>query len=137
MCSWTAVFRIIYANEPFLELVGTDNNSLLGKNIEYTPVALVFDELFTGFIENIKEGVTGKEWSGEFILSTKDIHLFCRIVPTVFDDGRKGVSVILEDITSRKKAEDAMQESEEAVPVHLSDLSPDAIYHLSGRKIYL
>jgi PAS domain S-box-containing protein len=105
--------RIIYANEPFLELVGTDNNSLLGKNIEYTPVAMVFDELFTGFIENIKEGVAGKEWSGEFILSTKDVHLFCRIVPTVFDDGRKGVSVILEDITSQKKAEDAKKESEE------------------------
>ena len=45
--------------------------------------------------------------------STKDIHLFCRIVPTVFDDGRKGVSVILEDITSQKKAEDAKKESEE------------------------
>jgi len=105
--------RIMYANDPFLELVGTDNNSLLGKNIEYTPVALVFDELFSGFIENIKEGVTGKEWSGEFVLGTKDIHLFCRIVPTVFDDGRKGVSVILEDITSQKKAEDAKKESEE------------------------
>ena len=105
--------RIIYANEPFLKLVETDNTDILGKNIEYTPVSLVFDELFTGFIENIKEGVIGKEWSGEFVLSTKDIHLFCRIVPTVFDDGRKGVSVILEDITSQKKAEDARKESEE------------------------
>jgi PAS domain S-box-containing protein len=105
--------RIIYANEPFLKLVETDNNDILGKNIEYTPVSIVFDELFTGFIENIKEGVIGKEWSGEFVLSTKDIHLFCRIVPTVFDDGRKGVSVILEDITSQKKAEDAKKESEE------------------------
>ena len=105
--------RIIYANEPFLKLVETDNTDILGKNIEYTPVSLVFDELFTGFIENIKEGVIGKEWSGEFVLSTKDIHLFCRIVPTVFDDGRKGVSVILEDITSQKKAEDAKKESEE------------------------
>jgi PAS domain S-box-containing protein len=105
--------RIIYANEPFLNLVGSDNNNLIGKNIEYTPVSMVFDELFEGFIENIKEGVTGKEWSGEFVLGTKDIHLFCRIVPTVFDDGRKGVSVILEDITSQKKAEDAKKESEE------------------------
>jgi PAS domain S-box-containing protein len=105
--------RIIYANEPFLHLVGSVNNDIIGKNIEYTPVSMVFDELFTGFIENIKEGVTGKEWSGEFILSTKDVHLFCRIVPTVFDDGRKGVSVILEDITLQKKAEDAKKESEE------------------------
>ena len=75
--------RIIYANEPFLKLVETDNTDILGKNIEYTPVSIVFDELFTGFIENIKEGVIGKEWSGEFVLSTKDIHLFCRIVPKI------------------------------------------------------
>ncbi|MCK9593679.1 MAG: PAS domain S-box protein [Methanoregula sp.] len=104
--------RVIYANEPFLKLVGTDSKNLLGKNIEYTPVALVFDELFREFIENIKDGLTGKEWSGEFVLSGKDINLFCRIAPMVFDDGRKGVSVILEDITSRKKAEQKVEESE-------------------------
>ena len=63
--------RIIYANEPFLNLVGSDNNHLIGKNIEYTPVSMVFDELFEGFIENIKEGVLGKEWSGEFVLRYK------------------------------------------------------------------
>ena len=63
--------RIIYANEPFLHLVGSDNNSLVGKNIEFTPVSMLFDELFGGFIENIKEGVAGKEWSGEFVLRYK------------------------------------------------------------------
>ena len=34
------------------------------KNIEYTPVALVFDELFTGFIERIREGIAGYEMVG-------------------------------------------------------------------------
>ena len=104
--------RIIFANEPFLKLVGTDSKNLLGKNIEYTPVALVFDEVFSGFIENIREGITGKEWSGEIELTTKDIILFCRIAPTVFEDGRKGVSVIFEDITQRKQAERKIEESE-------------------------
>jgi PAS domain S-box-containing protein len=104
--------RITFANEPFLKLVGTDSKNLLGKNIEYTPVALAFDEFFTEFIENIREGIAGKEWSGEIALSTKDIILFCRIAPTVFDDGRKGVSVLLEDITSRKKADQKVEESE-------------------------
>jgi PAS domain S-box-containing protein len=104
--------RIIFANEPFLKLVGTESNNLLGKNIEFTPVALVFDEVFSTFVENIKKGITGKEWSGEIELSKKNIVLFCRIAPTVFEDGRKGVSVIFEDITQHKRAEEALQNSE-------------------------
>ena len=124
--------RIIYANEPFLNLVGSDNNNLIGKNIEYTPVSMVFDELFEGFIENIKEGVLGKEWSGEFVLSTKDIHLFCRIVPTVFDDGRKGVSVILEDITERKVSEAALFASEKRFQ-SLVEMLPQSIWECDDR----
>jgi len=124
--------RIIYANEPFLNLVGSDNNSLIGKNIEYTPVSMVFDELFEGFIENIKDGVVGKEWSGEFVLSTKDIHLFCRIVPTVFDDGRKGVSVILEDITEQKVSEAALFASEKRFQ-SLVEMLPQSIWECDDR----
>ena len=124
--------RIIYANEPFLHLVGSDNNSLIGKNIEFTPVSMVFDELFEGFIENIKEGVAGKEWSGEFVLSTKDLHLFCRIVPTVFDDGRKGVSVILEDITKQKVSEAALYAIEKRFQ-SLVEMLPQSIWECDDR----
>jgi PAS domain S-box-containing protein len=129
--------RVIYANEPFLNMVGTDSKDLLGKNIEYTPVALVFDETFSTFIENIKEGSSGKEWFGEIELSTKDIVLFCRIAPTVFEDGRKGVSVIFEDITQRKKAERKIEESEERYHT-LVDISPDAvIIHRDGKIFFM
>jgi len=119
--------RIIFANEPFLRLVGTDNKSLVGKNIEYTSVALVFDRSFPGFIENIREGITGKEWSGEISLTTQNIIFFCRIAPTVFDNGRKGVSVILEDITQRKQAADALRESEKRYRT-LAEGSHDLIF---------
>jgi PAS domain S-box-containing protein len=129
--------RVIFANEPFLALVGTDSKHLMGKNIEYTPVALVFDETFSAFIENIKEGSTGKEWSGEIELSTKGIVLFCRIAPTVFEDGRKGVSVIFEDITRRKKAERKIEESEERYRT-LVEISPDAVIaHRDGKIFFM
>ncbi len=104
--------RVIYANEPFLLLVGTDSKSLLGKNIEYSPVATLFDDLFPQFIENINEGIAGNQWADAIILPTKDFIFFCRIAPTVFDDGRKGVSIIFEDITEKKLAEKALQNSE-------------------------
>jgi len=104
--------RIVFTNEPFLDLIGIKEKEILGKNIEFTPVTTVFDESFTTFIEHIRKGITGKEWSGEITLSPRDIILFCRIAPTVFDDGRKGVSVILEDITQRKQDEQRVEESE-------------------------
>jgi PAS domain S-box-containing protein len=129
--------RIIFANEPFLKLVGTDSKTLLRKNIEYTPVPLVFDESFSGFIEHIRKGVAGKEWAGEIALSTKGIILFCRIAPTVFDDGRKGVSVILEDITTSKQSELELRESEDRYRT-LVEISPDAvIVHQEGKITYL
>jgi PAS domain S-box-containing protein len=129
--------RIIFANEPFLMLVEADREKLLGKNIEYTPVALVFDDFFPGFLENIRKGLIGKEWAGEIVLTTKDLTFFCRIAPTVFDDGRKGVSVLLEDITEKKRTELTLQESEERYR-QLVEISPDAvIIHQEGKISYI
>ena len=128
--------RIIFINEPFLDLIGTEEKDVLGKNIEYTPVALIFDEEFAGFIERIREGIAGKEWAGEIALNTKDIIVFCRIAPTVFEDGRRGVSVILEDITERKKGERALQESE-ATARALLNAPTDSVFLTDTRGVML
>ena len=124
--------RILFVNESFCTLAGIDSKNLVGKNIEYSPVALVFDELFVGFLERIREGVAGIEWSGEIAISTKDSILFCQIAPTVFEDGRKGVSVILEDITHRKRMERALLESEAKLR-SIAENSPDMILLLNPK----
>jgi PAS domain S-box-containing protein len=130
--------RIIFANEPFILLVGTDSKSLVGKNIEYTPVALVFEDFFPEFIEHLRKGVSGKEWVGEISLRPKDVTLFCRIAPTVFDDGRKGVTIILEDITQRKEAEQKVEESERQFRL-LAENSLDMISRIKpdGTRLYV
>jgi len=124
--------RIIFANEPFLKLIETDSKNLLGKNIEYTSVATVFDDVFPGFLEKIRVGLTGKEWAGDILLTTKDLIFFCRIAPTVFEDGRKGVTVILEDITQQKLAEKALLESEVKFR-SITENSPDMILMLNPK----
>jgi PAS domain S-box-containing protein len=128
--------RIVFTNEPFLYLIETEEKAILGKNIEYTPIAMVFDDAFAGFIERIRRGIEGKEWSGEIVLDTKNIILFCRIAPTVFEDGRRGVSVILEDITEQRRADNALRESEDRYRT-LVEISPDAVFlHREGTIIY-
>ena len=128
--------RIIFTNEPFLDLIGTHEKEVLGKNIEYTSVATVFDEAFPWLIRKIRDGLIGNERSGDIALRLKGLIFFYRIAPTVFEDGRKGVSVILEDITEQRRADDALRESEDRYR-KLVEISPDAVFlHREGRILY-
>jgi PAS domain S-box-containing protein len=128
--------RIIFINEPFLDLIRTHGKEVLGKNIEYTSVATVFEEAFPWLIRKIRDGLNGIERSGDIALRLKGLIFFYRIAPTVFEDGRKGVSVILEDITEQRQADDELRESEDRYR-KLVEISPDAVFlHREGRILY-
>ena len=128
--------RIIFTNEPFLDLIRTHGKEVLGKNIEYTSVATVFEEAFPWLIRKIRDGLNGNERSGDIALRLKGLIFFYRIAPTVFEDGRKGVSVILEDITEQRQADDKLRESEDRYR-KLVEISPDAVFlHREGRILY-
>jgi PAS domain S-box-containing protein len=123
--------RIVFINDAFARFLATPANDLAGKNIEYSPLVTAFDDLFPGFLARVKTGLEGTEWRGE-IGPVRDGTIFsCRIAPTALDHGQKGVSVILEDITASKKAEELLHESEEQYRM-LAEISRDLIF-LVGR----
>jgi PAS domain S-box-containing protein len=105
--------RVIYANDPLLQFCGTTQEEFYGKNIEYTPCVTVFDDAFDSLKKQIRAGISGKEWYGELPLQQNGVVFACRIAPAVFEEGQLGVSVLLDDITGRKQAEQAQKESEE------------------------
>jgi PAS domain S-box-containing protein len=119
--------RIVFANEAFAHFLATPVQALIGKNIEYSPVVTAFDDLFGGFLVQVKAGLDGTEWSGELAPANQEIIFFCRIAPTALDNGQKGVSVILEDITGRKRVEQMLRESEERYRM-LAESSSDLVY---------
>jgi PAS domain S-box-containing protein len=128
--------RIIYANDPFLEFLEVSKSDLFGKNIEYTHIVSVFDETYADLLGRIKEGLNGTEWRGELPLPVRGIFFFCRIAPTVLNEGQKGVSVLFEDITGRRRNEELLRESEDRYRT-LVEISPDAIIlHRNSRIIY-
>ena len=75
--------RVIYANEPLLTFLGASGKELFGKNIEFTPFPIVFDDLFPGLNEQFRKGLKGEEWRGELPRPVQGRFFFCRVTPTV------------------------------------------------------
>ena len=124
--------RIIFANEPFVSFLGTTQKDLFGKNIQYSVLVPALDDLFEPFMKHVRDGFDGTEWSGEFSLQRQGIIFACRIAPTAFDNGQKGVSVIFEDITGRKKGEEQVRKSEELYR-SLAETSQDLIFVINAQ----
>jgi PAS domain S-box-containing protein len=102
--------RILQVNRPFLQLLGKNEDEVIGKNLLYLPVAETgIQDLLSLLIHNLeKPGFT------DIIpVHVKDDFFFkIKVVPVVFEDGSQGYTVILIDVTEVKKAMAASAESE-------------------------
>ena len=105
-------FRVIFINAPFLDLLKISERDIVGKKINNTPVPVFFKEEYSLLIRWINEGLSGVERRGELALAARDRTFSCRVTPSVFTEGQKGVSVLLKDITAKKHDEMQIQESE-------------------------
>jgi PAS domain S-box-containing protein len=132
--------RIVFANEPFLNLLRVTPADLFGKNIEYSAAVPVFEDELENFIALLKTGIAGKEWHGTLLLGKGDRFFSCHVTPVVFNDGRKGVSVRLEELTELRHREIALQESEarlrsiiSAAPIGIGVVSNRVILEVNER----
>lgn len=108
-----ASLRIVFMNQPFIHLLGTTSEKeLTGKNIEFSRVPLYFDETFPTVLEWISSGLSGTEFRGELTVPVRKKIFSCRVAPTVFNNGQKGVSILFDDITLQKQGERLLRESE-------------------------
>jgi PAS domain S-box-containing protein len=124
--------RVIYANDPLLAFLGAPAKDLFGKNIEFTSFPIVFEDIFPELLDRFRKGLNGEEWHGELSRPVREKFFFCRITPTVSDEGTKGVSVLLEDISNKKRDEVRIRKSE-AWLRSIFMASPVGIGVVSGR----
>lgn len=100
--------NIIKANENFGIMVGIDCHEILGMK---------FDQMhFPGLtdaqpLSTYSDGVSGKQtnFEMEIWLEERPTYFNVKIVPTTFDDGSTGATIILEDITEKRKVEEEIQ----------------------------
>ena len=105
--------RIVFINAPFLEITRLAERDVLGRKIDQTRLPELFGDEYPRLLRWISDGLAGIDRQGEIHLAVPGRVLACRVTPAVFSEGQKGVSILFDDITSQRRDEELLRESEE------------------------
>jgi len=126
--------RIIDINDNFLKLLQLSREDTIGKNISYleSPDVDVHE-----FLETITADIGNKEITVTFRLKDKGERIFYqKCVPTVFEDGKKGITLILDDVTEHILSDREIRESEERFRMMADNIQDGLIIVENGKAIY-
>ncbi len=103
--------RIVQSNELFLSLMNLNKDQIIFQEIPNIPAS---DPAIHSFLGVLAEQIRLTQDLDEIELLTEPKRYFhLRIVPTVFDDGKAGTTIILEDITAERLAQNEIRKSRE------------------------
>ncbi|MCC7564847.1 MAG: PAS domain S-box protein [Methanomicrobiaceae archaeon] len=127
--------RIIQINDAACAFFNTDRDALLGRELAKSPLAAFDHPLIWA---KIREALGGTEVVEELRFFRRGEELFFRmkVIPTVFNDGTPGVTIILEEITEEKRAEEALRESEQMFRNLVENIN-DVIWNVNGAGVFI
>jgi PAS domain S-box-containing protein len=98
-----ADLRILQINDALLQFLEAAHSDLMGKDLSVESLSF----LRSLPLRETSTGASGKP-EGSTVLSTtrggKTYHFRAKVMPTVFDNGSQGLTIILEDITEKHQA---------------------------------
>ena len=108
-----ANLKITMVNDSFLNFMKIPREEILGQTIHET-ISKIFKD-HTELLVGIKETLEGKKLTQDIDFQMNKEQYFFRvnIIPTTFEDGRHGGTIVIKNNTYNKIAESALRESEE------------------------
>ncbi|WP_128694702.1 sensor histidine kinase [Methanoculleus taiwanensis] len=103
--------RITRVNDRFIEFADVDRTEIIGETLPTSDLPIVTDPTLLPLITEAMQGheqthvLTWRKGEGEHIF-------YARLVPTVFDEGDPGLTILLEDITEAVAARKALERGE-------------------------
>lgn len=127
--------RIIDVNANFLALLQLSREEALGKNVSFLQSPEVdVHELLDSITPEKKENETTTITLRVRDKGDRIFHQKC--IPTVFDDGGKGITLILEDVTEHILAEREIRESEERFRMMAENIRDGLTIMENGKTVY-
>ena len=126
--------RILDVNVNFLRLLRLSREEVVGKNVSFlqSPQMDVHE-----LLENISPGREETENTIAFQLKDRGERIFHeKCIPTVFDDGQRGTTIILEDVTERILAEREIRKSEERFRMMAENIQDGLIIVENERVVF-
>ena len=103
--------KIVQVNDKFVSFFSRERKDLLGTSLTDHDLPLLSHLPLESLTWEItRYGETEKELS--FLKDGREFHFRIKFIPTVFDDGGKGITLQMEDITLQKRYERSLQLSE-------------------------
>jgi PAS domain S-box-containing protein len=124
-----------YVNEKFLEFMGRDRDAIIRKNVQTFSRYLQTEPPMMPYITS---ALAGKEGSVDIFYQgvAKRYHFILKALPTVFEDGKNGATLIMSDITARVEAEEALREERGELEIRVKERTAELETEISRRISY-
>jgi len=124
---------IMQVNEPFLKVFDIPKDALLGANFESSPLTAYFSE---DYLNRIHDAANGSESTKMDRIKIKNDTYYFRFkfIPCVFDQGDKGITLILEDLTELNKHQEQLEQIVEERTRELKNVNEQLLNEIRERE---
>lgn len=127
--------EVVQVNDPFLRLLNEKREGIIGEKLGEGPFRVLDSpDIKTG----VQNGLVGKDSTlvHSFTVGDEELTLDVRFIPASFEDGSRGVAIVMDDVTKRTQYEDRLREAESRYSF-LVEYSKDGIVIVQdGRLIF-